>query len=631
MSKDQVKKPIALKLARISVILAFIVGLILSMLQLYRDYLEEEAALDAIIHRIMRVAERPSTTAVHNLTEDLAEEVVEGLLEYNFIVEAKIQDDLNIVLAELKRGSDEKSSTRWITRSIAEEFKTYTIPLYPESVSVETPGHLTLVVDKDVALSPFFERSVFVVVGGVIRNLVLAFLLFGAFYLIITKPLMGLSRGFRQTKENPESPHELEVDDNHADDEFGHLTDTANQYIQAHTAQLLEIQSQQEDIKALQVFLEDAINSFDSVIIGINSDANVTLWNDQAEHVLHLTKSEVQGLSLFQVFPWIEMLREGVNLALNKQQLYSRDKEVWYRGGKRSVVNLRIYPLVNSPKGGAVIRVDDVTELTRIEETIIQSEKMLSVGGLAAGMAHEINNPLAGILQNLQVLNNRLKLDNPRNREVAEECGFSMQELERYVEQREIQTVMKHMMDSSKQAAKIVEQMLTFSRTTHSSNEPQDMSELVEQATKLAVSEHELKSQYNVSEVVFEQSFDPPLPLVTCDGNKIQQVFFNLIQNSVHAMHEAKTDSPRITFRFTPIPEAMRIEVEDNGPGMPPDVSKRIFEPFFTTKTVGVGTGLGLAICYFIITEIHGGSMRVESYKDKGTRFFIELPLMGPG
>jgi signal transduction histidine kinase len=114
---------------------------------------------------------------------------------------------------------------------------------------------------------------------------------------------------------------------------------------------------------------------------------------------------------------------------------------------------------------------------------------------------------------------------------------------------------------------------------------------------------------------------------VPCEESKIQQVFFNLIQNGAQAMSVAGTANPRFVFRVRRDGENLRVEIEDNGPGMAEDVRRRIFEPFFTTKAVGEGTGLGLSVSYFIVVENHGGALEVDSAPGKGTVFTMTLPI----
>jgi signal transduction histidine kinase len=297
--------------------------------------------------------------------------------------------------------------------------------------------------------------------------------------------------------------------------------------------------------------------------------------------------------------------------------------------GETRYSDVTIYPLVADGVGGAVIRVDDVTERVRMEEMMIQSEKMLSVGGLAAGMAHEINNPLAAILQNAQVVVLRTSKDLTANQQTASECGTSMETIHMYMEKREILKMLEAIRVSGERAAKIVENMLSFSRKSESAILPHVLSDLLDNTVELASSDYDLKKKYDFRKIEILREYESNLPEVPCEKTEIQQVILNLLKNAAESMAQQneRGDQPRITLRTSKEDDTVRIEVEDNGSGMNEAIRRRIFEPFFTTKDVGAGTGLGLSISYFIITENHGGTMEVKSAPGEGTKFIIHLPL----
>jgi len=272
----------------------------------------------------------------------------------------------------------------------------------------------------------------------------------------------------------------------------------------------------------------------------------------------------------------------------------------------------------------------DITERVRIEEMMIQSEKMLSVGGLAAGIAHELNNPLASMLQNTQVVLNRLTETFPANSRAADECGITMEAIKHFVEKREIVKMLEMVRISGERATQIVKDMLSFSHKSEYHIFPlHNIRKLLEKTVDLAFHLHDLKGKYNFRQIKILQEYDLDLPEVPCEQTEIQQVVLNLLMNAAQAMaeQEERTEAPEIIMRAVRDGNMVRIEVEDNGPGMPENVRKRVFEPFFTTKEVGAGTGLGLSVSYFIITKNHTGTMSVESHPGKGTKFIFYLPL----
>lgn len=268
-------------------------------------------------------------------------------------------------------------------------------------------------------------------------------------------------------------------------------------------------------------------------------------------------------------------------------------------------------------------------EKARLEEMMIQSEKMISIGGLAAGMAHEINNPLAGILQNVQVVQNRLKKNLPQNMKTAEECDLDFENLKSFMDKREIYKLMDSVMDAGKRAAVIVSNMLAFSRKSSSGYVAEDMVHLLDRTLELAKSDYNLKKRFDFKRIKIVRNYASQIPKVLCKASEIQQVFFNIFSNGAQAMMswEESNEPPCFELTITPSIDAkwVTIKISDNGPGMDESTKKRIFEPFFTTKTVGEGTGLGLAVSYFIITESHNGSIEVKSKPGAGASFIIKL------
>ncbi len=278
--------------------------------------------------------------------------------------------------------------------------------------------------------------------------------------------------------------------------------------------------------------------------------------------------------------------------------------------------------------------VRDISEQKKTNEMLIQSEKMMSVGGLAAGMAHEINNPLAGMIQNTNLLSNRLSDKTmPANNKAAEAANTTMESVQQYMENRDIPRMIKAITESGIRIASIVKNMLNFARKSDFSLSTHDPTVLMKKVLILASTKYDLKEKFNFKSIVIEKKYADNLPMVLCTESEIQQVLFNVLNNGAHAMFEKQTlekdYQPKFCLGISEETESnmLRIEVRDNGPGIDNETCKRIFEPFFTTKPVGIGTGLGLSVSYFIITENHKGTMEVESELGGGTNFIIRLPL----
>lgn len=274
----------------------------------------------------------------------------------------------------------------------------------------------------------------------------------------------------------------------------------------------------------------------------------------------------------------------------------------------------------------SVIR--DVTELRRMQEMMIQTEKMVSVGGIAAGIAHEINNPLGIIVQTAQNLVQRTRPDFQKNIEVAQSIGLDMALLEKYMQARKILPFVQDMQAAALRAADIIRHMLDFSRRSESRRTSCAVPAIVDRAVALAQSDYDLKKSFDFKRIRIVKEYPPDLTRVECTETELEQVFLNLLRNAAQAMSmdESASVDPRIVIRLSNAASGVRCEFEDNGPGISAEVRRRVFEPFYTTKPPGIGTGLGLSVSYFIVTSGHGGKMWVESAPGAGTRFIIELP-----
>ncbi|PKN44452.1 MAG: hypothetical protein CVU63_10435, partial [Deltaproteobacteria bacterium HGW-Deltaproteobacteria-20] len=274
----------------------------------------------------------------------------------------------------------------------------------------------------------------------------------------------------------------------------------------------------------------------------------------------------------------------------------------------------------------AVLR--DITQMKKLREVMIQSEKMRSVGGMAAGIAHEINNPLGIILQASYNLVRRTRPDFPKNNEIAQSIGLDMELMARYMRARKLDLFIADIQEAATRAAGIIRRMLDFSRLAESGRSQCDLGTIIEHSLTLARNDYDLKKFYDFKKMDLRVVVEEGLCKLPCTETEIEQVFLNILRNAAQAMAEVTppVENPRLEIRAFGVGDRVRIEIEDNGPGMKADISRRIFEPFFTTKPPGQGTGLGLSVSYFIVTKGHGGTMDVESDPGRGTRFIIELP-----
>jgi len=247
---------------------------------------------------------------------------------------------------------------------------------------------------------------------------------------------------------------------------------------------------------------------------------------------------------------------------------------------------------------GSVHIMEDVTERKKMEETMIMTDRLASIGELSSGIAHELNNPLTSVIGLTQLL---LEGENiPEG--ISEDLQMVNSEAQR--------------------AAKVVKNLLIFARKHPNEMQLSDVNQAIEKVLELR--EYEQK----VSNIRVIRDFAPDLPQIVMDHFQIQQVFLNIVINAEFAMKEAHNEGT-LVIKTEMVGEMVRVSFTDDGPGIPGENLKRIFNPFFTTKEVGKGTGLGLSICHGIISQ-HGGNIYAESVLGKGTTFVVELPINLP-
>lgn len=370
------------------------------------------------------------------------------------------------------------------------------------------------------------------------------------------------------------------------------------------------------------------IDSMPSVIIGLDNQSKITHFNTTAQEMAVIPISKIEGAEIEEAFPVLSKYTFSIAQAMESGTPVT-DLRTQGLTGPGSHQDVIIYPLHDGMKG-AVIRVDDATQRVKIDERMIQTEKMMSIGGLAAGMAHEINNPLGGILQGIQNIIRRISPDLPANLKAAEKAGCSIESIANYMEDRKIIRTLNGITDSGVRAASIVSGMLEFSRKSDSKKAPGDLRQIMNKASTLATQDYNPQKGYDFKKITILKDYDDNLKMVPCTSTEIEQVFLNLLRNSAQAMMDwtEMNKKPAISIEIRNEQDMVRCTVSDNGPGMDEATRKRVFEPFYTTKAPGSGTGLGLSVSYFIITQNHQGIFQVDSTPGKGTTFTIKIPTL---
>ena len=379
-----------------------------------------------------------------------------------------------------------------------------------------------------------------------------------------------------------------------------------------------------------QNYLNGVINSMASVLIGVDRDGLVTHWNTPAERVTQVSESIALGRRITEVYPQLPVQLQQIRSTIDEQLPQIHENVPVDQQGEAQHLDVAIYPLKTTGRAGAVIRVDDITERVQMEAMMVQNEKLMSMGELAAGMAHEINNPLSAVLNGVQNIQRRTDPALEKNQEVARELGIDVELVRRYLFRRDIYSFLEGISEAGERSARIVKNMLEFSRLSGQQHQLTDITALLQHSLELAKNSFELKAETGGTTVNVVTNLDSSMPHTYCSPTEIQQVVLNLLRNACQSFESeacAGHKLPTLWLRTWADEESVHIEIEDNGPGMEPVIKNHIFEPFFTTKEAGKGTGLGLSVTYFIISEHHDGTIEVDSSPGQGSKFLVSLPL----
>ena len=352
------------------------------------------------------------------------------------------------------------------------------------------------------------------------------------------------------------------------------------------------------EFERLKEFNENIVESINVGIFAVDLENRIESWNAQMEAMYAMSRAEVIGQALSDVFP--PEFVEAIDRFRNDPGVHQIYKfPLTTRAGEQCTANIAVAPLLSRDfvSVGRIILVDDITERVALENQLAQADKLSSIGLLAAGVAHEINTPLAVISSYAQMLAKQLKAD-PK-----------------------LSPVLDKITQQSFRAAEIANGLLNFSRTSTTEFRETNLNQVIRDTLSL------LDHQFKTARITVDLALAEDLPAIHGNPGKLQQVFLNLMLNAKDAMPDG--GALRIATLANGHVEAV---VGDNGAGIAPEHLKRIYDPFFTTKTTPRpgdrrGTGLGLAVSYGIIQE-HAGKIRVESALGAGTTFHLEFPLL---
>jgi len=352
------------------------------------------------------------------------------------------------------------------------------------------------------------------------------------------------------------------------------------------------------EFERLKEFNENIVESINVGILALDLDDRIESWNAQMEAMYALSRAEVIGQSLREVFP--AEFADALDTFRNESGVHHLYKfSLTTRAGEQRTANIAVAPLMSRDfvAVGRIVLVDDITERVSLETQLAQADKLSSIGLLAAGVAHEINTPLAVISSYSQLLSKQMRGD------------------------ARLGPVLEKITQQSFRASEIANGLLNFSRTSTTEFRETNLNQVIRDTLSL------LEHQFKTAQVEVDIDLAENLPAIHGNPGKLQQVFLNLLLNAKEAMPGG--GRLRVATLANGHVEAI---IADSGSGIAPENLKRIYDPFFTTKTMPKpgerrGTGLGLSVSYGIIQE-HAGKIHVESAIGAGTTFHLEFPLL---
>ena len=376
--------------------------------------------------------------------------------------------------------------------------------------------------------------------------------------------------------------------------------------IAIQNAQLFaSLEQQRSEFERLKEFNENIVESIKVGIFALDLDDCVESWNAEMEVMVAQPRAEVLGKHIADLFPQ-EFIAEFERAHDQSGTHYLTKVKLALRSGESRTVNLAISPLLTREfvSVGSIVLVEDITERTQLEFQLTQAEKLSSIGLLAAGVAHEVNTPLAVISSYTQMLQKQTRGDDPAA--------------------QRLRPVLEKITQQTFRASEIVNGLLNFSRATSSEFLPQDVNAILRETVLL------LDHQFRTARIMIHSDLAPELHRIYGSQGKLQQVILNLLLNAKDAMLDnGGTD----LFLCTAESDGeVTVTVRDTGSGIDAAHLHRIYDPFFTTKNTPKagqhkGTGLGLAVSYGIVQE-HSGRIQVDSEVGKGTTFHLIFPAL---
>ncbi|MCG8571501.1 MAG: response regulator [Spirochaetes bacterium] len=565
---------------------------------------------------------------VWNISPQEIKEIIEFELTSKNVIAIVVRDDLGNVLAGYLK-ENQQDLLLIANHDPYEEAMSWDIYINRVDKIIFDNVHIG---DVEVYFTDFFIRQELYnfALRTAFQYLIATLLIISIFYIllqqIVIKPIMKLNHAVNEFHIEEKKAYLPDVSKlNASQDEIGQLASRFQEMVKRLNDSFTTIQDKNDqlsltltEIDHLKNFLSSIINSMPSMIITLNDEDVITQWNQAARELTGIYSQEAMGKSIWEVLPAFKRYKkylEEIKISGGQVEL---DKE-HFLNDKTKYHKIAIYPLIGLSLNGLVIRIDDITEMTKIDNQLKQAQKMEMIGTLAGGLAHDFNNVLGGIVGTVSLMDFYLKQNKV--------------DIEQFLNHVDI------IKDSTIRATDMVKQLMTISRKNEIALAPLDLNMSIKHVVKIC------NNTFDKSIEILPIYQSQPA-YINADITQIEQVLLNLCVNSSHAMTFMRGEDEKIGGKLEleitrihadPVfcashPEASEgdywvVRISDTGIGMDANTLTKIFEPFFSTKEKGHGTGLGLAMVYSIIKQ-HQGFIDVYSELGTGTTFTLYLPLL---